>query len=132
MFVGVVTSEDLSASGCGVCIKDADTGETLKRVCRNVGKVSLERAEREGVLIGLEESMRLDPDSIMVILSNSGLVRVLTEDGSNRLHSIENGILEILRMESRFGKPVRYRYEPCERNDEAGELARRAIEENCA
>lgn len=116
-------------AGIGVVIKDADTGETLREFYEYIGETTNNQAEYRAVILGLKQALELSPDSIMVIADSELLVRQLTGEYRVKNPEIAKRFLEVRNLETRIGKPVRYRHVPREQNREADALANRAMDE---
>ena len=88
-------------AGCGAVIFD-QTGTTLRELCRYLGHATNNVAEYEGLLMGLEEVLRLggkrlrvESDSELLVRQLNGLYRVKNEKLS-RLHHKAVGLLRQL------------------------------------
>jgi ribonuclease HI len=114
-------------SGCGAVIFD-ETGETLRELCRYLGRVTNNVAEYEGLLMGLEEVLRLggkrlrvESDSELLVRQLNGLYRVKNEKLS-QLHQRARDLLH--RLDAYRIVHVRR-----EQNRLADRLANQAIDE---
>ncbi len=58
----------------GTVVRDADTGEVLVERAEAIGRASNNVAEYRGLLAGLEEAMRLDPEAALEVRMDSKLV----------------------------------------------------------
>ena len=88
-------------AGCGAVIFD-ETGETLRELCRYLGRATNNVAEYEGLLMGLEEVLRLggkrlrvESDSELLVRQLNGVYRVKNEKLS-RLHQHAQELLRRL------------------------------------
>jgi ribonuclease HI len=86
-------------AGCGAVIFD-DTGATLKELCRYLGRVTNNVAEYEGLLMGLEEVLRMggkrlkvESDSELLVRQLNGVYRVRHE----KLAQLHRRAQELLR-----------------------------------
>jgi ribonuclease HI len=85
-------------AGCGAVIFD-ENGKTLRELCRYLGRVTNNVAEYEGLLMGLEEVLRLggkrvrvESDSELLVRQLNGLYRVKNEKLS-QLHQKAQALL---------------------------------------
>jgi ribonuclease HI len=116
-------------AGIGAVITDADTGETLKELHAYIGETTNNQAEYRAVIMALEEAVELAPDSVMVVADSELLVRQLNGEYKVKNQDLAKRFLEVRNLETRLGKPVRYRHVPREQNKEADALANKAMDE---
>lgn len=114
-------------SGCGAVIFD-ETGEPLRELCRYLGHVTNNVAEYEGLLMGLEEVLRLggkrlrvESDSELLVRQLNGLYRVKHE----KLAQLHQRARELLRRLDAY----RIIHVRREQNRVADRLANQAIDE---
>ena len=88
-------------AGCGAVIY-GETGKTLRELCRYLGHATNNVAEYEGLLMGLEEVLRLggqrlrvESDSQLLVRQLNGLYRVKDKKLS-QLHHKAQGLLRQL------------------------------------
>jgi ribonuclease HI len=116
-------------AGVGAVIKDADTGETIKELHKYIGETTNNQAEYKAVILGLEEAVELNPDSVMVVADSELLVRQLSGEYKVKNQGLAQRFMEVRNLETRLGKPVRYRHVPRDQNKEADALANKAMDE---
>jgi len=116
-------------AGVGAVVKDADTGETLKELHKYIGETTNNQAEYQAVILGLGEVIDLNPESVMVVADSELLVRQLNGEYKVKNEGLARRFLEVRNLETRLGKPVRYRHVPREQNKEADALANKAMDE---
>lgn len=116
-------------AGIGVVMKDADTGETIKELQKYIGETTNNQAEYKAVIFGLEEAVELNPDSVMVVADSELLVRQLNGEYKVKNQGLAQRFLEVRNLETRLGKPVRYRHVPRDQNKEADALANKAMDQ---
>ena len=114
-------------AGCGAAIFD-QTGNTIRELCRYLGHATNNVAEYEGLLMGLEEVLRLggkrlrvESDSELMVRQLNGVYRVKDK----KLSRLHGKALELLRqLDTHCIIHVRR-----EQNRVADKLANRAIDE---
>lgn len=115
-------------AGAGVVIRDADTGDVLKEISKYLGETTNNQAEYQAVIFGLKEALELDPESVMVVSDSELLVRQLTGEYRVKNEGLAKRFMEVRNLETRLGKPVRYRHVPRDQNREADALANAAMD----
>ena len=113
-------------AGCGAVIFD-ETGRVIQELCRYLGRATNNVAEYEGLLMGLEEVLRLggkrlrvESDSELLVRQLNGLYRVKAEK-LIQLHRKASGLLR--RLET-----CRIIHVRREQNRLADQLANRGID----
>lgn len=119
-------------AGCGAVIQDADTGEIVRELYKYIGETTNNQAEYQAVILGLTEALNLHPETIMIVADSELLVRQLTGVYRVKNEELAKRFLEVRNLETRLGKPVRYRHVPREQNKLADGLANKAMDEKGA
>ncbi len=117
------------AAGCGAVIYNP-AGETARELSRYLGKTTNNVAEYQGLLMGLEEALKLGVKNLRVESDSELLVRQLTgvyRVKEPRLIELHRKAQELLR---RFDSH-RIRHVYREQNRVADKLANRGIDEAC-
>jgi probable phosphoglycerate mutase len=111
----------------GALVRDAGTGDVLVEVCEAIGVATNNVAEYRGVIAGLSEAKKIDPDATVEARLDSKLI---VEQMSGRW-KIKNPDLKPLALEVRRIFPaerVTYTWVPRERNTHADRLVNKALD----
>lgn len=114
-------------AGCGAAICD-ETGAVVKELSRYLGRTTNNVAEYEGLIMGLEELVRLRRKKILVQSDSQLLVRQLNGEyrvKDAKLKTLYQRVMSLLRQFDRYRIVHVYR----EMNKLADRLANRGIDE---
>lgn len=114
-------------AGCGAAICD-ETGAVVKELSRYLGRTTNNVAEYEGLIMGLEELVRLRRKKILVQSDSQLLVRQLNGEyrvKDEKLKTLYQRVMNLLRQFDRYRIVHVYR----EMNKLADRLANRGIDE---
>ena len=114
-------------AGYGALVRDADTGEVLIEVSEAIGVATNNVAEYRGVIAGLQEAHKIDPDAAVEARLDSKLI---VEQMSGRW-KIKNPDLKPLALDARRIFPaerVTYTWVPREMNTHADRLVNKALD----
>jgi len=108
-----------------VVIRD-DQGTVLAEVAQELGSTTNNVAEYFGLIIGLEEALKLRADEVVVECDSQLLVRQRLGQYKVREARLKRLEQWVLRLEEGFGR-VTYRHVPREENRRADSLARELL-----
>ncbi len=114
-------------AGCGAVIYD-DNGKIVRELCRYLGRTTNNVAEYEGLLMGLQELLRLGQKKILVQSDSQLLVRQLNGEyrvKDEKLKALHQRAMALLRQFDSYRILHVYR----EMNKVADRLANRGIDE---
>ncbi len=114
-------------AGCGAVIYD-DDGKIVRELCRYLGRTTNNVAEYEGLLMGLQELLRLGQKKILVQSDSQLLVRQLNGEyrvKDEKLKALHQRAMALLRQFDSYRILHVYR----EMNKVADRLANRGIDE---
>jgi len=112
-------------SACGVVIKD-ETGLIVER-SRYLGEATNNQAEYQGVILGLDEALKLKAEEVDFYLDSELAVNQLNRNYKVKNLELQNLFIKIWNLSQKF-KKVSFRHIPREQNRAADRLVNKELD----